>query len=65
MDAIDLKVVGMSCQHCVDAVTKALEAVAGVEKVEVNLEGKSARVWGQAAKAVLEAAVKRAGFNAS
>lgn len=33
-----LKVSGMSCQHCVASVTKALEELAGIEDVSVNLE---------------------------
>ncbi|MCS6998441.1 MAG: copper ion binding protein [Aquificaceae bacterium] len=33
-----LKVEGMSCQHCVDTVKKALYAVEGVSHVEVSLE---------------------------
>jgi len=33
-----VKVKGMSCQHCVAAVTKALAAVEGVTDVKVNLE---------------------------
>jgi len=35
MDTI--KVSGMSCQHCVNAVTKALEELKGLEKVVVDL----------------------------
>ncbi len=35
MDTI--KVSGMSCQHCVSAVTKALEKIEGLEKVVVDL----------------------------
>ena len=35
MDTI--KVSGMSCQHCVSAVTKALEKLEGLEKVAVDL----------------------------
>ena len=32
-----LKVTGMSCGHCVKAVTEALEAVDGVRSAEVDL----------------------------
>lgn len=35
MDTI--KVSGMSCQHCVSAVTEALEKIEGIEKVVVDL----------------------------
>jgi len=33
-----IKIKGMSCQHCVKAVTKALEGVEGVADVRVDLE---------------------------
>lgn len=33
-----IKVQGMSCGHCVQAVTKALQEVPGVENVQVSLE---------------------------
>ena len=39
-----IKIEGMSCQHCVKSVTKALNAVAGCSVVEVSLENKCARV---------------------
>lgn len=35
---------GMHCEHCQKSVTKALSAVAGVSKVDVSLEFKTARV---------------------
>lgn len=35
---ITLKVEGMSCGHCVRAVTNALSEVTGVQSVEVSLE---------------------------
>lgn len=31
---------GVSCQHCVSAVTKEVSALAGVAKVDVNLTNK-------------------------
>mgnify|MGYP006302190001 CR=1 FL=1 len=33
-----VSVKGMSCQHCVNNVTKALEQLEGVKNVEVSLE---------------------------
>ena len=39
-----LKIEGMMCQHCVAHVTKALQAVDGVDSVEVNLKKKTATV---------------------
>ena len=34
-----LKIEGMSCEHCVQAVTNALNVLPGLEGVTVNLEG--------------------------
>jgi copper chaperone len=34
-----IKVKGMSCQHCVMAVTKALDGIEGIKNVTVDLEG--------------------------
>ncbi|MGI6032913.1 MAG: heavy metal translocating P-type ATPase [Coriobacteriales bacterium] len=39
-----LAVEGMMCEHCVAHVTEALEGVDGVEKADVDLDGKSAVV---------------------
>ncbi len=57
-----LKIGGMSCQHCVASVKKALEGVRGVSRVEVDLEKAEARFHleegaslEQARRAVLEA----------
>lgn len=33
-----IKIKGMSCQHCVMAVTKALSDIEGIENVSVDLE---------------------------
>ena len=46
---IELKVEGMTCMHCVKAVTEALASVPGVTGApEVSLEKGSARVEGSA-----------------
>ena len=39
-----ISVEGMMCGHCAAHVTKALEAVAGVKKVTIDLEAKTATV---------------------
>lgn len=39
-----IPVYGMSCNHCVDAVTKALQKLEGIKSVEVSLEGSFAEV---------------------
>ncbi|MHA1400219.1 MAG: heavy-metal-associated domain-containing protein [Candidatus Heimdallarchaeaceae archaeon] len=38
MDEILLKVEGMTCQHCVMTVTKALQSIDGVVKANVDLK---------------------------
>ena len=40
-----LSVYGMTCQHCVKAVTNALKRINGVTEVSVSLEDKSAKVY--------------------
>ena len=47
MQATTLNVSGMTCNHCVMAVTKALSEVAGVEAADVSLEKAQAVVKGQ------------------
>jgi copper chaperone len=39
-----LHVEGMSCEHCVKAVTKAVTALGGVSGVQVDLQGKTVTV---------------------
>jgi copper ion binding protein len=46
---------GMSCQHCVQAVTKAVSAIDGVTQVQVSLEDANASVSFDPAKTNLEA----------
>lgn len=63
---VQLKIEGMTCMHCVAAVTSALAAVDGVDEVvEVSLQNGSATVRGKAATDDLIAAVKESGYSAS
>lgn len=63
---IMLKVEGMTCQHCVAAVNKALAAVDGVDEVvDVSLENASATVRGNADTDALIAAVRESGYTAA
>ena len=60
-----LKIEGMTCNHCVKAVTEALGEVPGVDKVvEVSLEQKPGRGQRQRRQAALIAAVAEAGYEA-
>jgi Cu+-exporting ATPase len=61
---IQLKITGMTCNHCVARVKKALESVAGVESVEVILEPGGATINSNADTDLLIAAVKDAGYDA-
>ena len=59
-----LKVTGMTCGHCVAAVTKALEGLPGVEKADVSLEKAQAIVSGDADTQAMVDAVKEEGYEA-
>ncbi|MEA5083481.1 MAG: copper chaperone CopZ [Lachnospiraceae bacterium] len=48
-----LKVDGMSCEHCVKAITKAVGALDGVDNVKVDLNQKTVTVIHDEAKASL------------
>jgi len=52
----------MSCQHCVDSITKEVSAVGGVEAVVVDLDTKTVAVTGGDETAVV-AAIDEAGFD--
>ncbi|GAA5334935.1 CopZ family metallochaperone [Thermus hydrothermalis] len=62
---LKLKVEGMTCNHCVMAVKKALMKVPGVEKVEVSLERAEALVEGKADPEALIRAVEEEGYRAA
>jgi len=59
-----LKVTGMTCGHCVAAVTKALENIPGVEKADVSLDEAQAIVSGEADTQAMVEAVKEEGYEA-
>jgi copper chaperone len=60
-----IKVKGMSCQHCVMAVTKGLSAIDGIKNVKVDLKNGQASF--EETKSVdptiIAEAVKKAGFE--
>ncbi len=63
---IKLKVEGMTCGHCEQAVRRALTQVPGVTAVlEVDRTQQRATVEGDADLAALIAAIKDEGFQAS
>lgn len=61
----ELKIKGMSCQHCVKHVTNALQEVAGVTAVKVDLDQANATVEtdGSVGEQVLKDAVAEAGYE--
>jgi copper chaperone len=65
METTVLKVEGMSCEHCVKAVTAAVNALPGVAKTSVDLAGKSVTVEhdGQSAAGVIAAAIEDQGYE--
>jgi len=61
-----LKIEGMSCDHCKKAVTEALQGVAGVQRVEVDLaQGKATVSYdpAQASEEAMRRAVEEAGYE--
>ena len=60
-----IKIKGMSCGHCVMAVTKALNAVDGVRNGEVDLKNGVATYEEikPVDSAVVAAAIKKAGYD--
>jgi copper chaperone CopZ len=62
-----LRIVGMTCNHCVRSVGEALRAVHGVAQVDVDLAAGVARVEhaDTASDAQLVQAVEGAGYSAS
>jgi copper chaperone len=67
METADIAIEGMTCEGCVKSVTRTLQAVPGVERVEVSLDQGRAKVAydpGKAHLADLKRAVKRAGYEA-
>ena len=62
----EIKVLGMSCEHCVKRVAKALESLAGVNNVQVSLtEEKAAFDWDPALtdRGSIRRAVEEAGYE--
>ena len=60
---------GISCGHCVAAITGEVQAVAGVERVEVSIDAKTVTVTvtvtvtGAVDVAAIEAAITEAGYE--
>jgi copper chaperone len=65
-ETITYSVPGMHCGHCKSAVTRELEAVAGVESVDVDLESRRVAIIGSGLEdAAIRAAIVEAGYEAA
>ena len=59
-----IKIQGMSCQHCVGSVKKALEDVSGLSEVRVNLaKGEATFTNKDVSRAEIRAAISKIGFE--
>ncbi len=63
MNVMELVVPGMSCGHCKAAVTAEVSAVAGVSRVDVDLDTKLVTVHGtDVSRDAVVAAIDEAGY---
>jgi copper chaperone len=60
---IEFSVSGMTCGHCVHAVTAALQGVDPAAEVKVDLAAKRVSVRSEAAPKRLEASIQEAGYE--
>lgn len=60
---LTLKVSGMSCGHCAQTVTKAVEALPSVERALVDLKGGQVTVEGNAEESTVRQAIEDAGYE--
>jgi copper chaperone len=60
---LNLNVSGMTCGHCVAAVTKALTAVPAVESVKVDLKLGKVAVGGNPDEAAVRKAITDEGYD--
>jgi copper chaperone len=60
-----IKIRGMSCQHCVMAVTKALGGIEGIKEVRVDLEKGEATFTEEKPidRALIRERIAKAGFD--
>ena len=58
-----ISIQGMSCQHCVASVAKALQDIPGVSEVSVDLSKGQANYAGDVSPAVMKEAINAIGFT--
>jgi copper chaperone len=59
-----VKINGMSCQHCVASVTKAIQDISGVSQVSVDLDKGEATYEGDVSEQDVKDAIVKVGFEA-
>ena len=59
----NVKIKGMSCQHCVASTTKALEALSGISEVRVDLHKGEASFKGDVDRQKVREAIEKIGFE--
>jgi copper chaperone CopZ len=67
METAQIRIEGMTCDGCVKSVTRTLQAVPGVQQVDVSLAGHQAKVTYDPSRTgvdALKSAVERAGYEA-
>lgn len=63
---IELSITGMTCDHCVHAITTAVQDVPGVTKASVSLDANAATIEGDALDlAKILAAISEEGYEAA
>ena len=58
-----VKISGMKCQHCVNSTRQALEALAGVSNVSIDLDKGEASFEGDVSVETVKEAVAKIGFE--
>jgi copper chaperone len=59
----ELKVSGMSCQHCVKAVTQAIQALDPQARIEIDLDAGRVQIDSRLERAALATAIDDAGYT--
>ena len=62
-DTSTYRVPGVSCGHCITAISTQLADVEGVEGVDVDLETKTVIVRGDVSREAVVAAIDEAGYD--
>ena len=60
---MNLKVSGMTCGHCLSAVSRAVKAVPGAGEVQVDLRGGAVQVDGNPDPAAVRDAISAEGYE--